>query len=218
MWVHNEKVRHISEFEELHGRAWSYIDWRSTTLTPSARYMLAHRAIVNDNLISSNSWILEDRDFCQHVTETQIHDLIICGHWHMPYEFLHQAARNKAVHVLNPGVVCRRAITEREMPAAWLIDLDNPGDYATRVNLNAPEADEVLRGETLKSAIAPHAAEITRFIEQLKMNSLSNKVSFIDNLIKIMEEVSFESGGKYIERELRDIIMTIKARKERYQI
>jgi DNA repair exonuclease SbcCD nuclease subunit len=215
LWLNNKMLKHISEFEGDYGRAWSYIDFKNPFHDPDAQYLLSHRAIVNDNLISANSWILDDQNFCQHVKELTRYELIICGHWHKSYEFFYQYAPDKDVHVLNPGVVCRRTIDERERPAIYFLDLDacydnKQEEHATSIDLNALDSDLVLREESIKSGIAPHKDEITQFVQQLKSQQLSKKVSFIDSLIVAVEQV----GQKSIEKEMRDIIATVQAKKK----
>lgn len=216
LWLNNEKLKHISEFEGDYGKSWSYIDWKSEFHDPDSQYLLAHRAIVNDNLISANSWVMEDHDFCQHVKELTRYEIIICGHWHRSYEYFYQHTPTQDVHVLNPGVVCRRTIIERERPAVFLIDLEacninQAEEHACRIDLSAEDADLVLREEGIKSGIVPHQAEITRFVEQLKNQQLSNKVSFIESLIKIIEQMD---GMKSVEKEMRDLIATVQQKKK----
>lgn len=210
MWLNNQMIKHISEFEGDYGKAWSYIDWRSPFHDPDAELLLAHRAIVNDNLMSANSWILDDRDFCQHVNELTRYRLIICGHWHKSYEFFYQHSPTNDTHVLNPGVICRRSIAEREDPSVFLMDLDLD-EHATRIDLSAKHANEVLREESLKSGIIPYKQEITRFVEQLKNHQLSKRVSFIDNLMGIIDQME---GQKSVDQEMRDLIATIQQKKK----
>jgi predicted phosphodiesterase len=217
LFTNNKNVRHISQFEEDYGREWGYIDWRSEHIPKNARYLLAHRAIVNDNLISSNSWIMDDKDFCMHINDPKLAhlDLVLCGHWHKGYEYHYQNTPDHSIHVINPGVVCRRSIAERDMPTVWVVDLDNPDQYSTPVDLNASPADEVLRRESLKSSIKPHADEIVQFIEQLKSDSLSKNVSFIENLMKIVDNMNEQRA---VDHEIRDMVATVQARKEKRQL
>jgi DNA repair exonuclease SbcCD nuclease subunit len=210
MWLNNQKLKHISEFEGDYGRAWSYIDWRSPFHDPDAKYLLAHRAIVNDNLISANSWVMDDKDFCQHVKELSRYELIICGHWHKSYEYFYQSTKENVTHVLNPGVVCRRTIVERENPSVFFMDLDS-SDYSTRIDLSARPADDVLREESLKTSITPHKEEITKFIEQLRNHQLSQKVCFIDNLMSIVDKMEEQPA---VDREIRNLIATVQQKKK----
>jgi uncharacterized protein YaaR (DUF327 family) len=99
---------------------------------------------------------------------------------------------------------------EREDPSVFLMDLDLD-EHATRIDLSARHANEVLREESLKSGIIPYKQEITRFVEQLKNHQLSKRVSFIDNLMGIIDQME---GQKSIDREMRDLIATIQQKKK----
>lgn len=210
MWLNSQTLKHISEFEGDYKRSWSYIDWKSEFHDPEAKYLLAHRAIVNDNLINVNSWILNDKNFCQHISELTRYELIICGHWHKSYEYFYQYSSIGDVHVLNPGVVCRRTISERENPCVHLMDMD-VHDYSVKIDLSARTADDVLRETGIKKSSKPYEINITQFIEELKSHKSSNKISFIENLIKILDSLQ---GNKSLDKELRDIISTVQQKKK----
>lgn len=209
MWMNNNKLKHISEFEKDYGIPWSYIDWRTPFHDPDARFLLAHRAIVNDALVSSNSWVMDDQDFCQSVKELTRYDLIICGHWHRSYEYFYQYSPTKDVHVLNPGVICRRSIVEREDPAVFLLDLEK-NEHAVRIDLSAPRADDIMREEGIKESIKPHKEEITKFVEQLRNQQLTSRVSFLDTLVQMTEQLE---GQKSVIKEMEDIIVTAVQKK-----
>jgi predicted phosphodiesterase len=210
MWLNNQRIKHISEFEQEYGIPWSYINWRNEFHDPEAQFLLAHRAIVNDHLMTSNSWILKDVDFCQHVKELTKYQLIVCGHWHRSYDYFYQYSKDSDTHVINPGVLLRRTIDEREEPKIFLLDLEDNHHYAIPIKINAELTDDVLRKED-QSQIIRKIQERTEDVEKLvqeliKTGENNEKISFLKNIMTIMLSLKDEK----LLKELSDIISTIE--------
>lgn len=204
-WANNYKIRHISEFHIHYGsqNRWAYIDY-GTPLThpPGSKFLLSHKAIINDSLINAESWIADDINFCQAAADFDgMFKLIVCGHWHKPYIYKH-----KQTLIINPGPVIRRQITEREMPRVILIDLVTI-KYEEFFLANAKPSDEVLREGTIKEELKPIEDRILSFINSIKAKKqIKHGMKFGDSLKELLKS---DAVDPEIKAEINDIMATI---------
>lgn len=194
----NPMVKHISEFENDYGVAWDWQDWDCDIVSNGSKFLLSHKAVVNNNLISSNSVLSKDVTFSTQVTDPSLrqYDLIVCGHWHKHFTF-----RYKNTKVLNPGPVMRQTVIDILMPSVTLMNLDTLFGKQIRISV-CKNPEDVLSTSHLDSKV-----EIVRSIEEFTLSMLGKDLkkatSFIDNLIDVLD-----SGvlNKDVEELLRDII------------
>lgn len=211
VWSNNEKIRHIETFHKHYGsnRKWAYIDYGMDLVCPTgAKYLLSHKAIVNDYLVNSESWIADDVDFCQAASDFEKLNLklILCGHWHRPFTFL-----QKSTVVINPGPVIRRQIVEREMPRMLLMDLDSM-EFDEILLATALPTDEVLRETSLKEELKPIAERIVQFINNIKtQRQIKHGVKFMDAVNGLLDH-----GSKVdlkVKNKLKEIISILAEKK-----
>lgn len=207
IWANNQMVKHISEItQDYDCPEWAYIDWNNEYLIDSP-YLLAHRAIVDNRLVSKNSWIMEDKNFCQAADELKKYSLIICGHWHKPYEFYHENT-----FVLNPGPVIRRNIVEQEQPRVVSLNIDDPQSRVSIQLQSAPATGKIMRETGESDPIKIYSDQITELTEKIKEGDLIKSNKFIDNLTAAID--SGEILNEQDTEEMRDIIATVEERKE----
>ena len=207
----NCKIRHISEFHKYYGsqNRWAYIDYGAAFTHnyldaefAKSNFMLSHKAIVNDSLVNTESWIADDINFCQAAADFEgMFKLIVCGHWHKPYIYKH-----KQTLVINPGPVIRRQITEREIPRVILIDLVTI-KYEEFFLANAKPSDEVLREGTIKEELKPIEDRILSFINSIKAKKqIKHGMKFGDSLRELLKS---DAVDPEIKAEINDIMATI---------
>jgi DNA repair exonuclease SbcCD nuclease subunit len=204
VWANNCKIRHIFEFSKHYDYIpWSYINYgEPITKFPDSKRLLSHKAIVNDNLVNTESWIADDVNFCQPVSDFEDKfNLIICGHWHKPYIY-----KQKQTLVINPGPVIRRQITEREMPRVVYIDLDTL-KYEEVFLLTAKPTEEVLREGSIKDELKPIEDRILSFIHNIKIKKqIKDGMNFIESLNSLLKSDDLDPD---IKAELNDIMAVI---------
>ena len=211
VWSNNEKIRHIGTFHNYYGsnREWAYIDYNMPPNCPAnAKYLLSHKAIVNDYLVNSESWIADDETFCQAASDFENLNLklIICGHWHKPFTF-----SQKSTLVINPGPVIRRQIVEREIPIMILMDLDSL-EYDKIQLTTALPTDEVLRETSLKQELKPISERILQFINNIKVRKqIKRSVKFMDGINDLLKKES--TLEPKIKDKLKEIISILAERK-----
>jgi DNA repair exonuclease SbcCD nuclease subunit len=211
----NYKIRHISEFHKFYGSRmrWAYIDYGAAftnnylnTEFNKANFLLSHKAIVNDNLINTESWIANDVNFCQSVSNFEgMFKLIICGHWHKPYIY-----RYKNSLIINPGPVIRRQITEKEIPRIIYIDLETLKYDEIHLS-TAPPTELVLREESIDKELRPVEDRIIHFINNIKhKKGFAQKLKFKDALNVLINDAGTD---KKVVNKLKEIMSILSERK-----
>ena len=70
--TNNPKVKHISEFQKF---PIDYLDWEQPIQEnqyKESRILIAHKAIVSDDHLRSNSWMENDSSFCMPIHDKKI--------------------------------------------------------------------------------------------------------------------------------------------------
>ena len=202
LWKNNDKVRHIAEWvNDYYEYDWAWYDWGSKNIshytTEEPQYLLSHKAIVNDKQTGSNSWILEDKNFCLPITKVKPDfKLILCGHWHKRYRFKYKGTR-----VINPGPITRRTVEEWFMPSVMLINLNTLINSEYMLSDRIPE--QVLSRSHIEQRIESLTESVIEFVEQLKHVKVTHKKSFMKTLYHNLDQ--HELPNK-VETLLRDII------------
>lgn len=203
----NCKIRHIDEFHKYYGsqHEWASINYGEqwTNFLKSTKYLLSHKAIVNDALVNTESWIADDINFCQAASDFDQFNfkLIVCGHWHKPYIY-----KQRQTLVINPGPVIRRQITEREMPRVVYIDLYSL-KYEEIFLLTAKPTEDVLREGTIKEELKPIEDRIISFINNIKAKKqIKHGMKFGDSLKELLKSDAIDPE---IKAEINDIMATI---------
>jgi DNA repair exonuclease SbcCD nuclease subunit len=198
----NNKVRHISQFDKDYDIKWAFLNWseklvKRRYLGEPPSYLLTHKAIVNNKLTGTHSWILKDKEFCIPVTELPSHyHIVICGHWHKRYNFKYKNTR-----ILNPGPITRRTVEEWFIPSVTLLDLN------TRIMKKIPVSDldpeQVLSRTHIEQKVESLTENVMQFIDALKNKKISHKKSFIKTLYHNLDQHELPNQ---VETLLRNII------------
>jgi len=202
IWKNGDKVKHISQLP-----GWSWLDWGSEYgiqwYADRNNLLLTHKAVVSERKMGKGSWILEDENFCMNIDkelELRKYQLIICGHWHKPYRFMH-----KGTLVINPGPVLRRSIEEWLMPSVVLINTDTL--LYKRIYLkSAKPPDQILSRKHIEQRVESYTEGVMKFVEQLQNTKIIDKASFLENLFGLLDSHELP---KNVENILRNIISTL---------
>lgn len=202
----NDKIRHISEFENDYGITWDYCDWNQPLIKTGGKYLLIHQAIVDLKMIGGkSSWILHDKEFSRVVDdELNQYEIILCGHWHKRYRF-----KNKNTVVFNPGPVVRRTVEDTEEPTVQLINLENKLRRIIKLKSVKP-TELVITDKHLEANIHKVMTNIHDFINALKNKKRKLSSSFLDNLVELLDSHELD---KSIELILRNLVANLIERK-----
>ena len=198
LWANNGKVKHISEFWEDYKVWWAWLDWGSDEIQwhgSPPELFLAHKAVVNNKQTGSNSWILEDENFCLPITEVKPEfRLILCGHWHKHYRFKYKNTR-----IINPGPMLRRTVEEWFMPTVMLLNTDTLLNKEYQLSDLNPE--QVLSRTHIEQNIETMTDNVVKFIEQLKHVGISHKKSFLKTLYHNLDQHELPNKVEKILKE-----------------
>jgi DNA repair exonuclease SbcCD nuclease subunit len=206
LWANNNKVRHISEFENDYGIKWDYCDWNQPITEVGGQFLLIHQAIVQEKLIGKNSWILDDKEFSMTIENNEFlhkYKMILCGHWHHQYTFTY-----KDTKVVNSGPLVRRTVDDTRMPTINLINLDTR--FVERIPLKTAKPTEVvLSNKHLDSKINIVKESIVQFVQQLEQKGAfgsKQTTTFMEGLISVLDSHELD---KPVETFLRDVIAKV---------
>lgn len=210
LWTNNEKVKHISEFEQDYGISWDYCDYNQEIVKTESDLLLIHKAVITEKQTGKNSWILKDKDFCTDLTENkdlQKYRLILCGHWHYQYVYNFNNTR-----VINAGSLVRRTVDETRIPTIQLVNIET--GFTKRISLeSAVSSDLIISKKHLDSKIKVVSDSISLFVDQLENNKMEFNSNFLSNIMSILDTHEIEKG---VERFLRDVlskVMELKVQK-----
>ena len=206
LWKNNNKVKHIAQLP-----GWAWLDWEGDGIQwmgePKQKILLTHKAVVSERKMGKGSWVLEDKDFCINIDDhdlginlTKYYKLIICGHWHKPYRFMHEGTL-----VINPGPVLRRSIEDWLMPSVVLINFDTL--LYKRIYLkSAQPPNQVLSKKHIEQKVESYTEGVMKFVEQLQDKEIIDKASFLENLFELLDSHQLP---KNVENILRNIISNL---------
>jgi len=205
LWKNNNKVKHISEFFMNYKAKinWAWWDWGSDDiqwLGNPPKLLLSHKAIVNDKLTGTNSWIQNDREFCHPIKE--VHPkfkLVICGHWHRTYNYNYQGTR-----VINPGPMIRRTVDEWLKPSVILLNIDTL--IHKKIYLDTPDPELILSRTHIEQKIETRTDNIVKFVDALKIKKESKKASFMKNLFHNLDQHEIPPR---VEKVIRETVMRL---------
>jgi len=130
-------------------------------------------------------------------------DLVLCGHYHVPYDYSTQTTR-----WINPGTLCRWKINEKDhKPKVLLIEVENKKYTVTELYLKSVKpANEVFNVELVEQE-KQRAQDIQEFVSSLEKTSFQN----VD-----IEQVIKQSGTQQgiSEEILNEILLRVKSAKE----
>jgi predicted phosphodiesterase len=204
--TNHPKVKHISEFENVYGISWDYMDWDSELVKNDSSLFLCHKSVVSHKQMESNFWIANDETFAMPLGKwSKDYKLVICGHWHKPYSF-----RKNKTNVINAGPVSRITIEDNLNPSVCLINLKT-GIFKRHYLKSAKPFDDVFNTNHINKK-TDHSKNIEDFINALNKKGNKHDSVFMDELMSLINTHELNAEMEVL---LLDILAKVKEKENK---
>ena len=205
MLQNNRMIKHISSFEEDYDVDWDYIDWDAPLKQNGSKFLLAHKAIINNKQMKSNFWIEKDKSFALPVGQwSEDYKLILCGHWHKQYSFKH-----KSTTIINPGPVSRINVEDNLHPSVCLVNLKTGMFNRYPLQSAKPFEDVISSKHIIRKE--NNNDNIKKFISAVGKKGSQYDSSFMDCLMNLVDNHELDEE---MEELLKDILAKSKERRK----
>ena len=197
----NPNIKHISEFKNDYGISWDYQDWDQEITNNKSKLLLSHKAVISKEQEQSNYWIANDISFADVVGSwSKQYEIILCGHWHIPYSFKYKDTR-----VINAGPVSRINVEDKVNPSICLINLKS-GIFQRFPLKSAKPFTEVLSSKHLANK-ENNSENVKKFIEAISKQSGKYSSTFMEELNRLLLDDD-------LDNELKELLINILAKVE----